>query len=95
MAALPGMFKQASPFLKKQKSNTFSHIYSSFFPYHSPHEYNVLSSFFQVRQLLSVVIPMREITLVEKVETSAIIPNAVHITAKSKVSVSLCYQHWV
>ena len=29
---------------------------------------------------------MREITLVEKVETSAIIPNAVHITTKSKVS---------
>ena len=54
--------------------------------------YNILSSFFfflQVRQLLSVVIPMREITLVEKVETSAIIPNAVHITAKSKVRISL------
>ena len=50
---------------------------------------------FQVRQLLSVVIPMREITLVEKVETSAIIPNAVHITAKSKVSICLCNKHWV
>lgn len=36
---------------------------------------------------------MREITLVEKVETSAIIPNAVHITTKSKVS--LYHQHWV
>ena len=29
---------------------------------------------------------MREISVVEKVETSALIPNAVHITAKSKVS---------
>ena len=33
-----------------------------------------------------MVIPMREISLVEKVETSALIPNAVHITTKSKVS---------
>ena len=39
-----------------------------------------------MRQLLSVVIPMREISVVEKVETSALIPNAVHITTKSKVS---------
>lgn len=30
---------------------------------------------------------MREISVVEKVETSAIIPNAVHITTKSKVRV--------
>ena len=29
---------------------------------------------------------MREISLVEKVETSALVPNAVHITTKSKVS---------
>ena len=29
---------------------------------------------------------MREISVVEKVETSALIPNAVHITTKSKVS---------
>lgn len=35
---------------------------------------------------MSVVIPMREISVVEKVETSALIPNAVHITTKSKVS---------
>lgn len=42
--------------------------------------------FVKIRQLLSVVIPMREISVVEKVETSALIPNAVHITTKSKVS---------
>ena len=28
---------------------------------------------------------MREITLVEKVDTSAVIPNALHITTKTKV----------
>lgn len=40
----------------------------------------------KVRQLLSVVIPMREISVVEKVDTSALIPSALHITTKSKSS---------
>ncbi|KAK3713993.1 hypothetical protein QZH41_018780 [Actinostola sp. cb2023] len=40
----------------------------------------------RIRQLLSVVLPMREITLVERVETSAIVPNALHITTRSKAN---------
>lgn len=40
----------------------------------------------KVRKLLSVVIPMREISVVEKMDTSALIPNALHITTKSKAS---------
>ncbi|XP_032223477.2 TBC1 domain family member 9 [Nematostella vectensis] len=40
----------------------------------------------KIRQLLSVVVPMREITLVEKVDTSALIPNALHITTRSKAN---------
>ena len=89
------MSKQASLFLKKQKSNT--KVTFTPLSFHIILIMNIMSChcFFQVRQLLSVVIPMREITLVEKVETSAIIPNAVHITAKSKVGVCLCYHHWV
>lgn len=62
-------------------------------PHEKAHEWgtlycspNYLCFSSKVRQLMSVVIPMREITLVEKVETSAIIPNAVHITTKSKAS---------
>ena len=35
---------------------------------------------------------MREISVVEKVDTSAIIPNAVHITTKSKVSLTFKVQ---
>ncbi|PFX30248.1 TBC1 domain family member 9 [Stylophora pistillata] len=62
-------------------------------PHEKAHEWgtlycspNYLCFSSKVRQLLSVVIPMREIALVEKVETSAIIPNAVHITTKSKAN---------
>eukprot|EP00111_Clytia_hemisphaerica_P005802 TCONS_00016792-protein len=40
----------------------------------------------KIKQLCSVIIPMREVSVVEKMTTTSIVPNAVHITTKSKMT---------
>jgi len=40
---------------------------------------------FQIKDLCTVIIPMREISVVEKMDSTSILPNALHITIKSKV----------
>ena len=46
----------------------------------------LILSFIQIKQLCSVIIPMREVSVVEKMNTTSIVPSAVHIITKSKVS---------
>ena len=43
----------------------------------------------QIKLLCNVVIPMREMSSVEKVTKSDVLPNAIHITTRSKVLLSL------
>ena len=42
-------------------------------------------SYSKIKRMCDVIIPMREIAVVEKVNTSEVLPNALHITTKSKV----------
>ena len=44
-----------------------------------------LNPSFQIKDLCTVIIPMREISVVEKMDSTSILPNALHITIKSKV----------
>ena len=39
----------------------------------------------RIKDLCIVIIPMREISVVEKMDTTSLLPNALHITIKSKV----------
>eukprot|EP00794_Sanderia_malayensis_P016811 gene16811-18507_t len=43
----------------------------------------------RVKDLCIVIIPMREISVVEKMDSSSLFPNAVHITIKSKANILL------
>ena len=49
--------------------------------------YQIECVYFQIRHLVTVVIPMREITVVEKADNPTL-SNAMHITTKSKVCLS-------
>ena len=39
----------------------------------------------QIKNLVHLVIPMRDVTVVEKVENSSVIQDGIHVSTKSKV----------